>query len=107
MGDQASDQMGRSLCLRPGQAGLHRACRGVWPPMGRPHPLHTPPLLIDEHRRVRAADTLAKRTGQLAELFTLADVPLEEDEPPRCAFPQEGSLLRLEREALTAADERL
>ena len=65
--------------------------------MGRPHPLHPPAFLVDEHRRVRAADALAKRTRQLAELLTVADIALEEDEAPGSALTQESHLLRLER----------
>ena len=56
--------------------------------MRRPHALDPPPFLVDENRSVRPADAFAKRCGQRANLFAVADVALEEDEAPGLALTQ-------------------
>ena len=75
--------------------------------MRRRHALHPAALLIDQHRRVGAADAFPERPRQLTHLIAVGDVALEEDQAPRVFQTQEGAFLDIEREAGAAADEGL
>ena len=75
--------------------------------MRRRHALDPAALLIDQHRRVGAANAFPERMRQRAHLITVGDVALEEDQAPRVFLTQEGPFLVIEREAGAAADEGL
>ncbi len=75
--------------------------------MGRRHALYAAPFLIDQDRRVGAADAFVKRADQRAQLIAIVDIALEEDEAPRIVFAKEFALIRAERKASAAADEGL
>src|SRR5580692_9291143 len=71
------------------------------------HALNPATLLIDQHRRVGAADAVPERLRQRAHLVAVGDVALEEDQAPRVFPTQEGPFFVTEREAPAAADEGL
>src|SRR5208283_4965446 len=96
----------RSFRFGRRQTGLDHGRGRVGPPEGRPHPLHPPAFLVEENRSVQAADAIAKRTRQFAELLTVADIAFEQDEAPGSALTKKSQLLQLEPLPLTAADER-
>ncbi len=106
MGDQPGGEARQRQCpmVVGERADARRARVGL--PMGRPHALHAPALLIDEHRRIRAADDLAKRGSQRMQLRRILDVALEEDQPPGLALPNEGALVGTKNGPGAAADER-
>ena len=102
-GDQTRGPFGSGR-LKP---RLDRCGGRVCAPVRRPHSLHPAALLIDQHRRVSAADAFPERPRQLTHLVAVSDVALEEDEAPRVFPPKEGAFLSIEREAGAAADEGL
>ena len=73
--------------------------------MRGPHALHAPAFLIDEHRRVGAADDLAKRGSEGLHLRDVLDVALEEDQTPGLALANEGAFLGAKSSPGAAADE--
>ena len=75
--------------------------------MRRRHALDPATLLIDQHRRVGAANAFAERIRQLTHLIAVGNVALEKDQTPRVFLTQKGSLIVVEREASAAADEGL
>src|SRR5580704_3213904 len=75
--------------------------------MRRRHALDAATLLIDQHRRVGAADAFPERMRQRTHLVPVGDVALEEDEAPGVFATQEGPFLLVQREARAAADEGL
>jgi hypothetical protein len=75
--------------------------------MGRRHPLNPAALLIDQHRRIGAADAFPERLRQLTHLIAVDDISFEEDKAPRIFATQEGPFFVTEREPGAAADEGL
>ena len=51
--------------------------------MRRPQPRYAAALLVDQNRGVGAADAIAQRTNQLANLVGRAAIAPEENEPDR------------------------
>src|SRR5271156_3149187 len=74
--------------------------------MRRPHPLHAAAFLIDQHRRIRAAENVAKRARQRSQLLAVDHIALEEDQPPGPPLADEGAFLVAEGGAGAANDER-
>ena len=107
MSDEASDQTRRGLGLGRLQARFYRGRSRVRTPMRRRHALDPAALLIDQHRRVSAANAFPERPRQRTHLIPVGDVALEEDQAPRVFATQEGAFLVTEREAGAAADEGL
>ena len=67
--------------------------------MRRPHALHPPAFLVDEHGRVGAADNGAKVVGERAQLRPIDDIALEEDQSPRLRVAEERALFFAEAAA--------
>ena len=107
MRDQARDETGRRLGFGRLKPGLDRRGGRIGAPVRRRHPLHPAALLIDQHGRVGAADAVAERSRQRAQLLAVGDVALEQDQAPGILPAQEGAFLVIEREAGAAADEGL
>ena len=61
--------------------------------MRRPHALHPPAFLIDEHRRVGAADDGAEVVGERAQLRPIDDIALEEDQSPRLRVAEKRAVV--------------
>ena len=107
MSDEASDQTRRRLGFGRLKTRLDRSRGRVRTPMRRRHALDPAALLINQHRRVGAADAFPERPRQLTHLIAVADVALEENQAPRVFPTQEGPFLIVQREAGAAADEGL
>ena len=59
-----------------------RRSRGIVRHDRRPQPLHAAALLVDEDRRMRAADAVAQAGDQIGDFRGLADVAGKQDEAP-------------------------
>ena len=105
--DEARNQTRRGLGLGRLQTRLYRGRSGIRAPMRRRHSLDPAALLIDQHRRVGAADAVPERPRQRTHLIAVADVALEENQAPGVFLTKEGPFLVVEREAGAAADEGL
>ena len=100
-GDEPRRQPGGAFGgVRGGEAGGG----GIGRPMRRPHALHPPAFLIDQHGRVGAADDGAKIVGERAQLRPVDDVALEEDQPPRLRVAEERALFGAEARPGAAQD---
>ena len=77
---------------------------GIWEPVRRPHALHPPAFLVDEHGRVGAAGKGAKVVGERAQLRPIDHVALEEDQPPRLRVAEERALFFAEARPGAAED---
>jgi hypothetical protein len=60
--------------------------------MRRPEPCHAAALLVDQHRRVIAANTVAQRSDQLADLFGRATITPKQNEADRIGGSKELAL---------------
>ena len=69
---------------------LRRRCR---PPMRRLEPLHPAAFLVDQHRRIGAADDGAQALDQGADLRRLGTVAGEQDEAERIGLGEEPAFL--------------
>ena len=69
---------------------------GIGRPMRRPHALHPPAFLVDEHGRVGAADNGAEIVDERAQLRPIDDVALEQDQSPRPRVAEERALFGAE-----------
>src|SRR3984957_5837662 len=107
MSDEAGDETRRRLGLGWRQARFYRGRSRGRTPMRRRHSLDPAALLIDQHRRVSAANAFPERPRQRTHLIPVSDVALEEDQAPRVFPTQEGAFLVTEGETGAAADEGL
>jgi hypothetical protein len=97
---RAASQAARSGAL----VAAKRAAAGYREPMRRPHALHPPAFLIDQHGRVGAADNGAEIVGERAQLRPVDHVALEEDQSPRLRVAEERAVFRAEARPGAAKD---
>src|SRR5438445_13633543 len=76
------------------------------PPVRRAEARHSPALLIDQDRRVIAADRLAQRRDQFADLCGVAAVAAEEDEADRIGGAKEAAFFWAQLLPVAAQDDR-
>ncbi len=74
-------------------------------PVRRPEPGDPAALLVDQHRRIGAADTVAQRSDQVAKLRRLAAVAAEQDEAQRVGLGKKAALGGAEAFAGTAEND--
>ena len=108
--DPDLDQIGGDEPRRQPGGAFRRACRGetrrrrIGRPIWRPHALHAPAFLVDEHRRVGAADNGAEVVGERAQLRPVDHVALEEDQSPRLRVAEERAFFGAEARPGAAED---
>ena len=78
--------------------------RAAQPGQRRFQPLHTPPLLIDEHQRTLVVASLAQAVVQASDLVRVLDIAGEQDEAPGPHVAIQRPLLGRELQAGTAQD---
>ncbi len=88
VGDQPSAEAGRRRRRRVRQRGQTRG-RWVAAPVRRAQPRHPAAFLVDQDRRVVAADAAAQRGDQIAHLIGRAAVAAEQDEADRVGGGEE------------------
>ena len=86
--------------LREGAGSRHH------PPVGRLEPHHPPPFLVDENRRIVAADGIAQIGDEGPHLAGISAVAGEQDEPQRAGLAEEAALGIAEDRTRTAEDGR-
>ena len=71
--------------------GPEARCRWIKAPGRRSEPSHAPAFLVDQDRRIAAADCAAQCRHQLADLVRRAAVAPEQDEPDRIGSREEAA----------------
>ena len=88
IGDQTGAEAGRHLRRRVRQRGETRG-RWVAAPVRRTQPRHPAAFLVDQNRRVVAADAAAQRADQITHLTGRAAVAAEQNEADRIGGGEE------------------